>query len=156
MIIRRGTGRSLDYDAKESNAMAPRSVARGTPRSGDRAAEGCQDRASVLSGRLHPAAGSHLPSEDTAPPCAVVPFASSPFAHPIPQSRRRASGDLFSASLEAWNGRIKRCRCGPTRRTPDSRDCTGLNPAFCAFFAAQNGAAFQQRRAEIDMIALVK
>jgi hypothetical protein len=27
------------------------------------------------------------------------PFASSPFAHPIPQSRRRASGDLFSGSL---------------------------------------------------------
>ncbi|HVW65944.1 MAG TPA: hypothetical protein VHB01_13130 [Nitrosospira sp.] len=26
------------------------------------------------------------------------PFASSPFAHPIPQSRRRASEDLFSAS----------------------------------------------------------
>ena len=28
------------------------------------------------------------------------PFASSLFAHSIPQSRRRASGDLFSASLE--------------------------------------------------------
>jgi hypothetical protein len=27
------------------------------------------------------------------------PFASSPFAHSIPQSHRRASGDLFSASL---------------------------------------------------------
>ena len=27
------------------------------------------------------------------------PFASSPLAHPIPQSRRRASGDLFSGSL---------------------------------------------------------
>jgi hypothetical protein len=27
------------------------------------------------------------------------PFASSPFAHPIPQSHRRASGDLFSGSL---------------------------------------------------------
>ena len=27
------------------------------------------------------------------------PFASSPFAYPIPQSRRRASGDLFSGSL---------------------------------------------------------
>ena len=27
------------------------------------------------------------------------PFASSPFAHPIPQGRRRASGDLFSGSL---------------------------------------------------------
>ena len=27
------------------------------------------------------------------------PFASSPFAHSIQQSRRRASGDLFSGSL---------------------------------------------------------
>jgi hypothetical protein len=49
---------------------------------------------------MHPAAGSHLPSEDTAPPFAVA-FTSSPFAHPIPQSRRRASGDLFSGSL-SW------------------------------------------------------
>jgi uncharacterized glyoxalase superfamily protein PhnB len=42
------------------------------------------------------------------------PFASSPFAHPIPQSRRRASGDLFRASLgsvpekeTAWGELIK-------------------------------------------------
>ena len=49
-------------------------------------------------GAAHPATGSHLPSEATAPPFAVA-FASSPFAHPIPQSRRRASGDLFSGSL---------------------------------------------------------
>ena len=38
-------------------------------------------------------------------PCQVPseggqPFASSPFAHPTPQSRRRASGDLFSSSLD--------------------------------------------------------
>jgi hypothetical protein len=32
------------------------------------------------------------------------PFASSPFAHPIPQGRRRASGDLFSAFLSS--GRV--------------------------------------------------
>jgi len=31
------------------------------------------------------------------------PFASSPFAHPIPQSHRRASEDLFSASLAQIN-----------------------------------------------------
>ena len=40
---------------------------------------------------VHPAAGSHLPSEDTAPPFAVA-FPSSPFAHPIatkPSSRPR-------------------------------------------------------------------
>jgi hypothetical protein len=47
---------------------------------------------------MHPAAGSNLPSEATTPPFAVA-FASSPFAHPIPRSRRRASGDLFSGSL---------------------------------------------------------
>jgi hypothetical protein len=76
----------------------PQSVARGVPRSGDRAAAGMPDRAKVYMGRLHPAMGSHLPSEDTASPFAVVPFASSPFAHPIPQSRRRASEDLFRDS----------------------------------------------------------
>jgi hypothetical protein len=32
---------------------------------------GCRDR---VSWRPHPAAGSHLPSEGTAPPCAVAPF----------------------------------------------------------------------------------
>ncbi len=57
------------------------------------------------------------------------PFASSPFAHPIPQGRRRASGDLFSGSLAmryrvlkslephcdppAWlNMRLQRAPCG--------------------------------------------
>jgi hypothetical protein len=77
--------------------MAPRRVARGAPLSGDRAAAGMPDRASAV-GRQQPATGSHLPLEDTAPPSAVAPFASLPFAHPIPQSRRRASGDLFSTS----------------------------------------------------------
>ena len=73
-----------------------------------------------------------LPLEDTAQPCAVSPdftatrmgrgfagglpcqasrggdqpFASLPFAHPIPQSRLRASGDLFSASLKATMQKI--------------------------------------------------
>jgi hypothetical protein len=71
--------------------MAPRSVARGAPRSGDRAAAGMPDRAKVYVGR-------HLPLEETDPPYAVVPFASSPFAHPIPQSHRRAHEDLFRDS----------------------------------------------------------
>ena len=105
--------------------MAPQSVARGAPRSGDRAAAGMPDRAKVMLGRQQPATGSHLPLEETASPYAVSPdftatqwgrgfasglscqapsegdqpFASSPFVHPIPQSRRRASGDLFRASL---------------------------------------------------------
>jgi hypothetical protein len=185
MIIRRATQVvAWGYHAKECNAVAPRSVARGAPRSGDRATagmpdrlkvyvgrqqpatgshlplkkllhptrsrsilpqplwngalqavclvrllakerpraqpeeprkagigqrRGCQDRAKNLLGRLHPAAGSHLPSEETAPPFAVVPFTSSPFAHPIPQSHRRASGDLFRTSLTISSSGI-RCR----------------------------------------------
>jgi hypothetical protein len=53
--------------------MAPQSVARGAPRSGDRAAAGMPDRAKVLLGRQQPATGSYLPLEETAPPCAVSP-----------------------------------------------------------------------------------
>ena len=46
----RDEGRSLNYDGKERNAMAPQSVARGAPRSGDRAAAGMPDRAKVYMG----------------------------------------------------------------------------------------------------------
>jgi hypothetical protein len=73
----RDAGRSWDYDAKERNAMS----ARFYRNPGGRGFAGglpCQ-----------------APSEEG------QPFASSPFAHPIPQSRRRASVDLFSASLVA-------------------------------------------------------
>lgn len=76
--------------------MAPQSVARGAPLSGDRAAAGMLDPpANVHVGHQQRAKGSHLPSEDTVPPCVVVPFASSPFTHSIPQNRRRAREDLF-------------------------------------------------------------
>jgi hypothetical protein len=68
----------------------PRSVARGTREAGSGSGGGCGDRDYGLTGGVHSATGSHLPSEGTAPPYAVAPFASSPFAHPIPQSRRRA------------------------------------------------------------------
>ena len=78
--------------------MAPRSVARGTREGGSGSGGDAATAAMKLVGR-HPAPGSHLPTEDTASPSAVVPFVSSPFAHPIPQSRRLASGDLFSGSL---------------------------------------------------------
>ncbi|HTJ55407.1 MAG TPA: hypothetical protein VL380_08325 [Nitrosospira sp.] len=82
-------------DTAPPYAVATRSAGRGTreagsTRVGDATTALMDDRAA------HPATGSHLPSEATAPPFA---FASSPFAHPIPQSRRRASGDLFSGSL---------------------------------------------------------
>jgi hypothetical protein len=53
--------------------MAPRSVARGVPRSGDRAAAGMPDRVKVHVGCQQPATGSHLPLEDTALPVAVSP-----------------------------------------------------------------------------------
>jgi hypothetical protein len=76
----------------------PRAQPEGSCEAGIGQRRGCQDRARILLGRLHPATGSHLPSEETAPPCAGVPFASSPFVHPIPQSHRRASENLFRAS----------------------------------------------------------
>ena len=67
-------------------AVATRSAGRGTreagsTRVGDATTALMDDRA------VHPATGSHLPSEAT-PPFAVA-FASSPFAHPIPRSRHR-------------------------------------------------------------------
>jgi len=71
----------------------------GPPRGGLRSTRVGDATTALMDDRAaHPATGSHLPSEATAPPFAVA-FASSPFAHPIPQSRRRASGDLFSGSL---------------------------------------------------------
>jgi hypothetical protein len=47
---------------------APRSVARGASRSGDRAAKGMPRPHQCTAGRSHPALRSHLPAEDTAPP----------------------------------------------------------------------------------------
>jgi hypothetical protein len=55
---------------------SPQSVARGAPRSGDRAAAGMPDRTKIPMGRLQPATGSHLPSEDTAPALRGLPRAS--------------------------------------------------------------------------------
>jgi hypothetical protein len=76
----------------------PRASPEGPRKAGIGQRRGCQDRALVLLGRRHPAPGSHLPLEETAPPSAVVPFASSPFAHPIPQkppSRQRRFVQCF-------------------------------------------------------------
>jgi hypothetical protein len=74
--------------------MAPQSVDRGASRSGDRAAEGMQETARNIVGAptarygVASSCGRH---------CFALRglFASSPFAHPIPQSHRRASEDLF-------------------------------------------------------------
>ena len=79
--------------------MRPRAWPEGPRKAGIGQRRGCFDRANILLERRHSATGSHLPSEDTAPPFAVAPFASSPLAHLIPQTHRRASGDLFSTSL---------------------------------------------------------
>jgi hypothetical protein len=70
-----------------SEGERPRAWSEGPCEARDRAAAGMSRRAKNLSGRLRPATGSHLPSEDTALPFAVAPFASSPFAHPIPQNQ---------------------------------------------------------------------
>jgi hypothetical protein len=53
--------------------MAPQSVARGAPQSGDRAATGMPDRARQYRGCPQPVTGSHLPPEETASPYAVSP-----------------------------------------------------------------------------------
>ncbi|HTJ54900.1 MAG TPA: hypothetical protein VL380_05740 [Nitrosospira sp.] len=87
------------YDAKECNAVATRSAGRGTREAGSTRV-GDAMTALMDDWAVHPATRSHLPSEATAPPFAVA-FASSPFAHLIPQSRRRANGDLFSGSLSS-------------------------------------------------------
>jgi hypothetical protein len=80
--------------------MAPQSVARGAPRKRGSGSGGDASTAPQYCwGAGIPLRGRIFLSEDTAPLCAVAPFASSPFAHPIPQTHRRASGDLFSASL---------------------------------------------------------
>ena len=52
--------------------MAPQErCPRGPAKRGFGQRQGCFDRAPVLLGRRHSATGSHLPSEDTAPPFAV-------------------------------------------------------------------------------------
>ena len=64
---------SLEWGALERRT-------RGSAERGDRAAQGCRDRASL---RPHPAAGSHLPAEGTVPPFAVAPFrVVAPCLHP--------------------------------------------------------------------------
>jgi hypothetical protein len=81
----RDAGCSWVYDAKECNAVRPEASPEGPPEAGS-GSGGDATTAAINQRCGHPAAGSHLPLEETAPPSAVVPFASSPFAHPIPQS----------------------------------------------------------------------
>ena len=68
-----------------SEGERPRASPEGPAKRGS-GSGGDAETAQMILGRLHPATGSHLPLEDTAPPFAVAPFASSPFAHPIPQN----------------------------------------------------------------------
>jgi len=53
-------------------AMRPEALQEGPREAGIGQRRGCHDRIMSTAGRLHPATGSHLPSEDTAPPCAVA------------------------------------------------------------------------------------
>jgi len=74
MIIRRATqvvaGTTMPRSA---TPWLPRAWPEGPRESGDRAAAGMPERAKVCMGRQQSATGSHLPLEDTAPPCAVSP-----------------------------------------------------------------------------------
>lgn len=95
---RTGRGFAGDLLCQAPSEGHPKALAEG-PAKRDRPASGCNDRAKSNLGRQHPASRSHLPSEDTAPLSAIAPFASSPFAHLIPQSCRRACEGLFNGSL---------------------------------------------------------
>jgi hypothetical protein len=127
MAIRRATkvvaGTTMPRSA---TPWLPRAWPEGPREVGIGQRRGCQSTPKYTWGASIPLRGRIFLSEDTAPPCAVSPdftatlmgrgfasglpcqapseggqpFASSPFAHPIPQSRRRARGDLFSASLD--------------------------------------------------------
>src|SRR5574337_162114 len=88
--------------------MAPQSVARGAPRSGDRAAAGMPGRAYGTLGRPHPATGSHLPAEETAPPFAVAfrvvapcPAPQKPHTPPRPTAGFRLNLDRFELHRDA-------------------------------------------------------
>src|SRR5579871_6624484 len=52
----------------------PRASAEGPREAGIGQRRGCRDRAYDTLGHPHPATGSHLPAEDTAPPFAGAPF----------------------------------------------------------------------------------
>ena len=103
---KRGSGSGGDA------AAARRSTGRGTREAGSTRV-GDATTALMDDWAIHPAAGSHLPSEDTAPPSAAA-FPSSPFAHPIPQSRRRARMGFIQRFLNKSRlstGRFSAVRC---------------------------------------------
>ena len=78
--------------------MLPRSVARGAHEAGIGQQRGCFDRAMVLLGRRHPATGVASSSGRYCSALRGRTIRVVAFRAPIPQSRHRASGDLFSAS----------------------------------------------------------
>ena len=89
-------GRSSDDDATERNVMLPERGQGAVLRSGNRAAvEMLRPRHSAVGAP----ASRYRVASSFGPAFVVAPFASSPFVHSIPQSRRRASGDLFSGYL---------------------------------------------------------
>jgi hypothetical protein len=87
-------GRSLVYDAKECNAVAPKASPEGAREAGIGQR---RDAATALLECLNPAAGSHLPLESTAPPFAVAPFVASPFVYPNPAKPSSRPCGIYSA-----------------------------------------------------------
>ncbi len=83
---------------------APKRVALGAPRSGDRAASGMPERAPCSGGARTPLRGRIFPSEDTAPLYAVATIRVIAFrtSHP-PKPRLAPAGDLFRASLDRYS-----------------------------------------------------
>ena len=135
--------------------MAPQIGARGALRSGDRAAAEMLERAKIYMGRQQPATGSNLPSEDIAPPCAVAPFASSPFAHPISQSHHRASEDLFSASPDQNSPEsfiVTRVACLPAQVCA----CTAANRGLRAMVLPENGLPRASLKSHVSFQSRIK
>jgi hypothetical protein len=149
-------GRSLVYDAKECNAVSTRFyrnpygtkalraacfvrlLAKGAPRAlhegpgkRDRAAEGMHsDRDYELTGGVHPAAGSHLPSEGTAQPFAVATRSAGRGTREAGLTR---VGDATTALMETGpciplRGRIflRKLLLRPSRSRPEAQ---GEGPA---------------------------
>ena len=77
---------------------APRSVAPGPRRSGGSGSRG-DATTRLYTGRLHPATGSHLPSEDTAPPCAVALRLLGPTACWLPLPERERAGERAKKTM---------------------------------------------------------
>jgi hypothetical protein len=119
--------------------MAPRSAARGAPRSGDRAAAGMSDRAKMRLGCQQPPTGSHLPLEETAPPCAVSPDFTAT------QSGRGFAGGLPCQAPSEGTPQSAAPR-GPGKRGSGSGGDVKTAPRTVGAFASRYGVASSSGR----------